>query len=250
MGFEMEVFQRLDAIERGLSALRNDVAAIGLTVRSGPFAGVPVRPGLPTADPIKLAETKALLADLGQYAPGDSLISQWLVRYSPAEIVSAIRKLLANVPGENNEVKAYNFSVKAHAGGGWKNVFPKLAGEPTGPIVSPDKFSNLLKGLSNVNSPADLEVLCPEVIRRAKAGIDWTGQVRMSGEDLRDAKDALNGKPIPEWIGWRDASLLEVLVLTNNLPVAKTLFHDYPDVSVFKTQTLAEWLFDQKLASE
>ena len=230
-----DIVQRLDRIEAAL------------VVRSGPFAGV--KPGSPpAADPAKLAATKALLADLGIYAPGDSLIAQWLVRYTPEQVNAAIRNLLAGVPGASAEEQAYNFSVKAHAGGGWKQVFPELAGEPTGPIVNPDPESDLLAGLTNVTGPADLEIAAINVLDRAERGVTWRGNVALAGESLARAKAALQS-PLPEWRGWVDPDLLRVLILTNVLPPAPVGLAPYPDTSDFAVQTLAEYLYGQWVGS-
>lgn len=234
-----DIVQRLDRIEAAL------------VVKSGPYAGTPVKPGMPTADPAKVAETKALLADLGTYAPGDSLITLWLQRYSPAEINAAIRRLLAPMPGASAEEQAYNFSVKAHAGGGWKNVFPELAGEPTGPIVNPDPESNLLAGLPHVTGPADLELAAVNALARAERGVTWRGNVALAPTELAIAKDVLAdlSRWRPEWRGWVDGDLLRVLVLTNVLPLAPAPFQPYPETSDYAVETLPEWLYGQWVGS-
>ena len=235
-----DIVQRLDRIEAAL------------VVKSGPFAGTPVKPGsTPAADPAKLAATKALLADLGIYAPGDSLIAQWLVRYSPEQVNAAIRSLLAGVPGANPEEQAYNFSVKAHAGGGWKNVYPELAGEDEGPIVNPDPESDLLAGLPNVTGPADLELAAVNVLARAERGVTWRGNVALAGADLANAKAVLAdlSRWRSGWRGWVDPELLRVLVLTNVLPLVAVPFQPYPETSDYAVMTLPEWLFGQWVGS-
>lgn len=231
-----KLHQRLDAIESAL------------TVRSGPFAGVKPGPA-PAADPAKLAALRALLADLGQYAPGDSLLARWLsAGYSPEGIRDAIYSLLDGMPGETLEERAYYFSVKAHAGGGWKNVYPELAGEDEGPIVNPDPESDLLAGLPNVTGPADLLSMAVAVSDRASRGVTWRGNVALSGEDLARAKAALDN-PRAEWRGWIDPDLLRVLVLTNVLPLTAAPFSPYPDTSDLAVQTLPEWLYGQWVGS-
>lgn len=230
-----KLHQRLDAIESAL------------TVRSGPYAGM--KPGpMPTADPAKLAALRALLADLGQYAPGDSLLAQWLVRYTPEEVNAAIRALIGPMPGDDAETDAYYFSVKQHANGGWKQVFPELAGEDEGPIPNPDPEGNILAALNHVTGPADLEIAAINVLSRAERGVTWRGNVALSGESLARAKAAL-GNPRAEWRGWIDPDLLRVLVLTNVLPLTAAPFSPYPDTSDLAVQTLPEWLYGQWVGS-
>lgn len=235
-----KLHQRLDAIESAL------------TVRSGPYAGVKPGPA-PVVDPAKLAAAKALLAGLGQYAPGDSLLARWLVRYTPEEISAAIGSLIGPMPGDDAETDAYYFSVKQHSNGGWKQVFPELAGEDEGPIVSPDKESNLLAGLSKDAPEEAWDRVAEQALERAERGVDWRGQVALNAEELAEAKAILAdpGRWHPSWSAYLSTALLRLKVLTNVIPrkwEGANALMSYPSQPNDIDLSPKEWLKNQRFA--
>jgi hypothetical protein len=239
MSFEIEVLNRLDKIEATLSVMRY-----------GEFIGRSPKQSTVVINPADVAYTLTLLGDMGTYGPDPEMIERWLREgHSPDAIVKAVRDTLGDFAPNRPLSEAAQLLMAGHVGG-WALVTNKLAGKEFGPFVNPDPGSNLLAGLSNVNGPADLETIVPEVIARAENGQRWNGSVGLAGADLEDAKRRLVSDRLPEWSGWKSEELLRVVVLGNVIARKRVNpFGAYDDVSVLKTQTVAEWLYEQKLAT-
>lgn len=249
MGFEVEVIQRLDKIERALSELR-----------SGPFAGQ--KPGgFAQSGPVNEADVDAALAalgDLGSSFPGDAFVRGWLAKgYSVEQVVAAINGVLAPHIGKGGELNPGNpragaaYLATVAKDGGWAaQTRNHLLGRDPGLIVSPDSEANLLAGISTANGPADFDAIAAVVVERAERGVDWMGQRRFSDADLAEVKVILAdpAKWRSEWKGWQDNSLLRVALLTKAIEAkweGTNLFQEYSMPANLPVLKLNEYLFEQ-----
>ena len=197
--------------------------------------------------------TMGLLGDLGPDFPGSGFVAQFLAQgHTPEEVAAAIEGALeeqkekALVLNPKDWRRAAAYLVAVSKGGGWrKETLNELRGADEGPIVNHDPASNLLQGISTANGPADLSPLVPEILARAEKSIRWDGSRGYGTAEELAAVEAALAKPRSEWQGWKDQSLLRMLLQTALLPLEPGLWQAYPDVTLEKTESVADWLYRQ-----
>ena len=234
--------QKLDEI---LTLLRERLPAN--PVHGGPFAGQ--TPGAPVVYDPATAQPVLDALNLGSDGPSAYEVARLLAHgYTAAEIIAKAEALLASTGLPRGEA-AYALNVSSH-GVGWQMLTNRVEGKPENPIVNPDPATDLLAGISTANGPADMEPLVPVVIARAENGITWRGTRGREADSLELAKVQLAADPLPEWRGWVDDRLCRILVLTNVLPVKQHPFMPYPDCTTYAGQTVADFLYGEKQASQ
>ncbi len=246
----LNILARLDRNEVVQKEILDFIRNAG-PIRTGPFQGQ--TPGAPEVIDESTAQPVLDALNLGSDGPSAYEVARLLAHgYTAAEVIAEAERLLAST-GLPRDKAAFALNTKSH-GIGWQMLTNRVEGKPENPIFSHDPAGNLLDGISTANGPADMEPLVPEVIARAEQGVTWRGTRGLDAADLALAKAALADPAQwrPEWRGWVDPKLREVLVKTGRLPVkwegAKAM-QQYPDCTTYAVQTVAEWLYGEWIAS-